>query len=381
MRPPVVQAAGHPRYPWCVLWYEGGKRRKSYHKTRRDATAARSKREAALLHVAPADGPATPDEHKAVIHARTHKVPLWDAVEHWRATVGKARGETLADMCQRRLEEAASEAHSHRHSLSLSNIMPRIVKGIGHLQAHSITTEDLATYIRARGKASSQRYYRAILSGIFNSAIRAGVVSSNPATLVRIGKDAPVPPEIFTLDQAARWLACVAIEAPALLAGTAIGMFAGLRVAEVSRLDWSEVKLERGFIEVTAGKSKTRTRRLVDIMPNLEAWLEPLREKSGPVWPHTPDRAKDRAVAAYGEKLPKNGARHSFVSYHLALFGDVAKTEMQAGHDRVILFGHYRELVTAEEGAEWFTIVPGDSVGSRAAKGRKTKKTHHDAVR
>ncbi len=42
----------------------------------------------------------------------------------------------------------------------------------------------------------------------------------------------------------------------------------------------------------------------------------------------------------------------------LALFGDVAKTELQAGHDRAVLFGHYRELVTQEEAEEYFTLVP-----------------------
>ncbi len=41
----------------------------------------------------------------------------------------------------------------------------------------------------------------------------------------------------------------------------------------------------------------------------------------------------------------------------LALFGDVAKTELQASHDRAVLFGHYRELVTQTDAEEWFTIV------------------------
>lgn len=357
MKPPVVQAAGHPRYPWCVVWYERGKRRKAYYKTRREATSERTKKEQALRFIAPADGPATPEEHKAVIRSRECRVPLMEAVEHWCETVGRARGETLADLCQRRLEEAAQEAHSDRHALSLGNILPRIVKALGPIPAHAITTQKLTEYIRSRGGPATQRYYRAILSGVFNSAIRAGVMTANPATPVRIGKATPVPPEIFTVDQAAHWLACVALEAPTLLAGVVLGMFGGLRAAEVARLDWREIKLARGFVEITAGKSKTRTRRLVDILPNLAEWLQPLEQDAGPVWPHTPDRAKDRAVAAYGQRLPKNGARHSFVSYHLALFGDVALTEMQAGHDREILFGHYRELVTKEEAEEYFTIV------------------------
>jgi hypothetical protein len=43
--------------------------------------------------------------------------------------------------------------------------------------------------------------------------------------------------------------------------------FAGLRAKEISRLDWREVKVDRGFIEVTALKSKTASRRLVRTNP------------------------------------------------------------------------------------------------------------------
>ena len=41
----------------------------------------------------------------------------------------------------------------------------------------------------------------------------------------------------------------------------AIGAFAGLRTAELQRLDWSEIDLDRGFITVAASKAKTRRRR------------------------------------------------------------------------------------------------------------------------
>lgn len=55
----------------------------------------------------------------------------------------------------------------------------------------------------------------------------------------------------------------------------AIGAFAGLRSAELARLDWSDVHFESGLIEVKASKSKTASRRFVRIRPNLAAWLEP----------------------------------------------------------------------------------------------------------
>ena len=63
----------------------------------------------------------------------------------------------------------------------------------------------------------------------------------------------------------------------ALIPFLTIGAFAGLRHAEIQRLDWSEVRLDDGFIEVKASKAKTASRRLVPITENLRRWLAPLK--------------------------------------------------------------------------------------------------------
>jgi len=53
----------------------------------------------------------------------------------------------------------------------------------------------------------------------------------------------------------------------------ALGALAGLRTQELLRLDWSDVWRVSGHIEVTAGKSKTRQRRLVETCPALSACI------------------------------------------------------------------------------------------------------------
>ena len=66
-----------------------------------------------------------------------------------------------------------------------------------------------------------------------------------------------------------------------LLLVIAIGVIAGLRIAEISRLDWSEVHLAELFIEIEKGKAKTRSCRLVPITDNLAAWFQAYAQEPG----------------------------------------------------------------------------------------------------
>ena len=72
---------------------------------------------------------------------------------------------------------------------------------------------------------------------------------------------------------------------PHLVPILAIGAFSGIRMAELNRLDWSAVDLDRGIIELRAGQAKTASRRIIPITNNLRAWIEPL-ERTGKVVRH-----------------------------------------------------------------------------------------------
>lgn len=67
----------------------------------------------------------------------------------------------------------------------------------------------------------------------------------------------------------------------------AIAAFAGLRTAEIQRLEWSEVNLSRRHIEIKAGSAKTTARRLAPVANNLAAWLVDHVQASGKVMDYT----------------------------------------------------------------------------------------------
>ena len=135
---------------------------------------------------------------------------------------------------------------------------------------------------------------------------------------------------ILTVDQTARLLENAA---PELVPYVAIGAFAGLRRAELERLDWREIDLQSNLIEVTASKAKSARRRFVRVQPNLTRWLQPYVQISSNVTPPNYRELLDAAREAAGiQEWPQNALRHSFASYHLARFNDAAALALELGH-------------------------------------------------
>ena len=141
----------------------------------------------------------------------------------------------------------------------------------------------------------------------------------------------------------------------------AIGAFAGLRHAEILRLDWGEIDLAGGLIEVKAAKAKTASRRLVPISANLKKWLTPrhqgfgkvvlVEQVSGKLY----DLTKKEEV---GMTWKRNALRHSYISYRVAQTQNVAQTALEAGNTPKIIFSNYRELVKPADAVKWFGIEP-----------------------
>ena len=147
-----------------------------------------------------------------------------------------------------------------------------------------------------------------------------------------------------------------------LRAAVAIGGLAGLRTQEILRMDWADVWRIKGHIEVTAGKSKTRQRRLVEICSSLAVWLVEFREfTTSRIWPEHENRFHEQ-ISDLCEKAKvkrkANGLRHSFCSYHFAMRGNENLTAQQAGNSPAMIHAHYKGLATKKEAVAWFAIKP-----------------------
>jgi integrase len=160
---------------------------------------------------------------------------------------------------------------------------------------------------------------------------------------------------------------------PHLIPILAIGAFTGIRMAELARLDWSAVNLDRRIIEVRAGQAKTASRRVIPIPENLVAWLEPL-PREGSVLPIGEMYREATGLArALGIEWPRNVLRHSFISYRIAIVKSAEQVALEAGNSPSIIFKHYRELVTEDVAQKWFAILPKpNQMANRTSFDRRT---------
>lgn len=147
----------------------------------------------------------------------------------------------------------------------------------------------------------------------------------------------------------------------------ALQAFAGLRSADVRRLDWKDVKLDRGFIAASSKKPGTPSRRLIPITDNLRRWLKDEAKDSGKVFRHSKayfhEVQRDTAAGTGSDEVKAiewkhNALRHSFISYRVADVNDVPKVALESANSPATIFAHYRELVTPTDAKEWFSIIP-----------------------
>jgi integrase len=316
------------------------------------------------------------------------------------------------------IESKRVDKLSDRYILQLTYDMKRFCgRFCGELG--TVRGVDVDTWLRdLKVGRRTRNNLRASVQVLFNYGIARKYLPKDHDEIdsVPLAKDKGGEIEIFTPKELAELLASASADQ---LPFMAISAFAGVRHAEIQRLDWANVNQAAGIIEIKACAAKTASRRVIPTLPNLEAWLKPHWKEAGPVCSFTnmvdqfrdmtravnqarraawakakgisaealkqaderattrrPDERKKKAARrARGTVLPlgsetaaeegwapfawkHNALRHSFISYRVAETQDVAKVSLEAGNSPQMIFKHYRELVQPKEAKAWFAIVP-----------------------
>lgn len=281
---------------------------------------------------------------------------------------------TFDDLVDRFIEDKRkkSRANSEWPDI-LGDILRPFREEMGRREVVSILERDVTDVL---GRLAEERAWKAttckqrlvVLKDLFSLGVGIGAANINPADKVQppVAKDPDGPEKDVAIVSPHTVRGILAVSGD-LTPAVSISFFGGLRNREVQRLDWSEIDLDRRRIEVRDGNSKTGQARWVDIADNLAAFLLPYRRASGPVVPKCFRTFSDgfRAVRkrAGVTKWVRGTARHCFASYYLFAGHKIDDLIRNMGHvDDVMIYTHYRELVTPEDAVEFWQILPNGDV-------------------
>ena len=349
----------------------GGRRWRKFFETRARADAYAHLRRVELSNVDTEGAALSAAERAEFLECRSKLEPygmsLREVVEMVLPTLAARRKTVPVEKAVKEMREAQKQDKaSPRHLSDLKSRLGQFERAFPGRELASFSTPELDAWLRSLPVGNLARNHsRRIVGGLFAFGMLRGWCLENP--VAKIGKDKVAAGKvgILTPEQTARLLENAPVDTVAALA---IAAFAGLRRAELERLDWREVRLAKGLVEVAASKSKTAARRFVLIRENLGVWLATFARSEGRVCPPNFRLRFDEARQAAGFKVgpddsgdewPDNGLRHSFASFHAAHFQDAGKLAAEMGHTTPgIVFQHYRELVEPEEAARYWSIRP-----------------------
>jgi len=313
---------------------------------------------------------------------------LGEAVDRYLSTVASVQRKDIKDAVEEFIaaDEPRTKAGegkraqlSSKYSYNRAIQLRRFAATFPNTAVCDLAKEHLNAFVTALGKsasksrnrrravsAKSRNHHRAAVKQFLQWAVRKDYL---PPTHRLLEADAMRPERAntaevtFYMPNELRALLEIADETLRPL--LAIGGLAGLRTAELLRLDWADVWRVPGHIEVTAGKSKTRQRRLVEICPALAAWLHPFRAfKGGKLW-DAHEISFQRCFSELCEQAEVtrkvNGLRHAFCTYHFALHANENLTAAQAGNSPAMIHAHYKGLATKAEAVKWFKVKPSKS--------------------
>ena len=292
---------------------------------------------------------------------RPFGVPLHSAIEEYMASRRREK------VIEKRVREIVDELLATKEQVGLSDryietLRTYLIRFADSFQTNigSINTTSIVRWLDSLkiGPRSRNNVRQAVVT-LFNFARRRGYLPKSETTEaadVETVRDHGGEIAVLTPAELAKLLRK---SNPLYQLYFALAAFTGIRSAELLRLEWSEINLEKGHIEVKARKAKTATRRLVPIQPNLAKWLATYRRQRGKLFQsrRTVDSAIKFAKRA-GIPWTANVLRHSYATYRLSILPDAARVALEMGNSPAKLFTNYRELDRHNHAPDWFAIEP-----------------------
>jgi integrase len=353
-----------PHLKFIVNYREAGKRKRRFFETKdhADSFVAFKNKELRNNGVEHAEFPTALRviAQNAVEQLKPFGKTIADAVEHYVAYLNASKKSCTAVQLVKELVAAKEkDGRSIRHVDDLRCRLNIFAEKFDGKPVATISTAEINDWLRSLPVSPVTRnHYRRLIILAFNFALERGYATENPAEKKKTAKakEPNIKPSILVIEETSRLLENAS---PKVLPYIAIGLFAGLRRAEIERLDWSDIDFTDDLIEVSA-INKTGWRR-VEMEPNLREWLLPLRKHKGRVTPKSKEFRQlfdEARKAAAITDWPDNALRHSFASYWLAKYKNAAALAERMGTSVRMIRTNYDGRAKPKEAERYWNIKP-----------------------
>jgi site-specific recombinase XerD len=298
---------------------------------------------------------------------RSVETTLTDAVSFYLNHRVSPSSLKLTEVLERFLTEKKQVGRSPNYEQRMRYGLGRFIAHLGtDRKLNEVSRQDITDYVyRKNGHASpvTKRNLIADISVLYNYARREDLTDTNPTTKVPRPTIPFTKPSVLTpTDFESLLKRCLTKGWKDRLTLFVLVGFCGIRTEEASRLTWSNLDLTRKIVEVPASVAKKASFRNNRIPPNAVQWLERIHDKrrTGPLIGKNWKTLLRSASKYLRNRYTKNCIRHSFCSYALSSGWSLADVVAAMGHggSPTMVFSHYRNVVSEEDGKRWFSIVP-----------------------
>lgn len=235
------------------------------------------------------------------------------------------------------------------------------------------TAKDVDEWLRTKCANSPKSFnnHLTYIKTFFNWCIKSprAWIAENPVAGMDVKRIAYKEPEYMTpgdVERVFRELEKIKSRRPDLLAYGILSFFCGVRREEILRMaslpDAANVNLEDETVRIAKPKGWTKgiMPRAFPIQRNALAWMRsfPFEDAVKRICGHCADDVKEIAHRL-GIAMPKNAGRHTFITMHVAAYGNPSNTEAVAGTSKKMRVGNYCGLASKKNGEEYFAIMPG----------------------
>ncbi len=247
----------------------------------------------------------------------------------------RERTVTFAKAVETALEDRKRKGLRARSIVDFRYLCKRMMKinpGLAERRMRSITSKDCRQYLETAfgGSASQYRKARAILSGVFSTAIKHEWCDVNPVSRVEVPDVVEKPIEPLTIEEVERLEEAAQLpEHRDMQLSLHLMLYCGIRPTEVSRINpETDIDWEHAQVLVRPTTSKTGGGRVVPLRKAEDITVRTIPRRWQLRW-----RALRQAAGWNMENAwQPDICRHTFATYHAAHFRNFPALQLEMGH-------------------------------------------------